>query len=72
MTFGVSIQLGIDLFGIAPDQQEPEHVNWGRPRLDAPLGEVVDQTLPLEHFFPRSERWWVILAVDHAPLPYRV
>src|SRR5271157_2280378 len=54
--------IGIDWFRIAPDQQEPEQVNWGRPGLNAPLGVVVEQTLPLEHFFPRSERWWVILA----------
>ena len=37
---------------------------------ECPLGEVIEQTLPLEDFFRPSERRWVILAVGGAPLPY--
>ena len=63
--------VGIDRFRIAADQQEPEQVNWGRPCLDAPLGEVVEQTLALERFFPRGKRWRAVAAIGDAPLPYR-
>ena len=43
--------IGIDWFRITSDQHEFEQVNWGRPGPNALLGEVVEQTLPLERVF---------------------
>ena len=48
--------VGIDWLGIAPDQQEPEQVDWRSPSLGAALGEIVEQTLSMSGVLPRGKR----------------
>src|SRR5208337_2871807 len=60
--------VGIDRLGIAPDQKEPEQVDWRSPSLDAALGEIVEQTLSVNGVLPRGKP--IICAPGIAPLPH--